>query len=97
VIDAAASVVEDPRCLDALRVPFVVWLWAPPELLVPRLGSGDHRRDLGPDPAAALAELAERRDPGYRAVADVRLEVTDRSPEELAEAILDVLPDRFEG
>jgi shikimate kinase len=95
VIAAAASVVDDPSALDALRAPFVVWLWAPPELLVPRLGSGDHRRDLGPDPAAALAELAVRRDPGYRAVADARLDVGGRRPEELARAVLDLLPDRF--
>lgn len=95
VIAAAASVVDDPRCVDALRAPFVVWLWAPPELLVPRLDSGDHRRDLGLDPAAALTALAERRDAGYRAVADTRLDVSGRRPDELARAVLDVLPDRF--
>lgn len=97
VIAAAASVVEDPRCVDALRAPFVVWLWAPAELLVPRLGAGDHRRDLGPDPAAALAELAERRAAGYQAVADTRLDVSGRSPEDLAQEVLDVLAARFRG
>lgn len=99
VIAAAASVVDDPRCLDALRAraSFVVWLWAPPELLVPRLDSGDHRRDLGPDPAAALAALADRRDAGYRAVADARVEVAGRSPEELAATVLDLLADRASG
>jgi shikimate kinase len=90
VVAAAASVVEDPRVLDALQEPFVVWLAAPPELLVPRLGSGDHRRDLGPDPHGALQRLAAQRESGYRAVADARLEVGDRSPGELALAVLDL-------
>lgn len=90
VIAAAASVVEDPRVIEALRGQLVVWLTAPPELLVGRLASADHRRDLGTDPAAALARLAAERDPGYRAVADATLDVGGQSPEQLAGAIVDL-------
>jgi shikimate kinase len=90
VIAAAASVVDDPRALDALHDPFVVWLWAPPHLLVPRLTSGDHRRDLGRDPEAALARLNHRREGRYRAVADATLDVSGRRPDELARAVLDL-------
>jgi shikimate kinase len=97
VVAAAASVVDDPRCVDALQAPFVVWLWAAPELLVPRLGSGDHRRDLGADPAAALAALAAQREAGYRAVADARLDVGGHRPDELARTILDLLAERSGG
>ena len=90
VIAAAASVVDDPRCIEALRAPFVVWLWAPPATLVPRLASGDHRRDLGADPAAALERLQRQRGPGYRAVADASLDVRERTPDELARAVVDL-------
>jgi shikimate kinase len=91
VVAAAASVVDDPRAVDALRAPFVVWLWAPPHLLVPRLASGDHRRDLGADPEGALARLGHRRDARYREVADATLDVSGRRPDELARAILDMV------
>jgi shikimate kinase len=90
VVAAAASVVEDPRALDALREPFVVWLHAPAAALVERLASADdHRRDLGADPAAALDELAEQRAPLYREVADASFDVTEQTPDEIAQAILD--------
>jgi shikimate kinase len=92
VIAAAASVVDDQRCVEALRAPFVVWLWAPPATLVPRLASGDHRRDLGPDPAAALERLSEQRDTGYRAVADASLDVSGRAPDDLAQSVVDLAP-----
>jgi shikimate kinase len=91
VITAAASVVEDPRALRVLHRPFVVWLTAPPEVLVARQGSGDHRRDLGTDPEEALAELDRRRAPGYRSIADVTLDVRGRRPEQLAQVVLDRL------
>jgi shikimate kinase len=96
VIAAAASVVDDERVHRVLRRPFVVWLKAPPELLVGRQGSGDHRRDLGPDPEEALAELGRQRDGRYDAIADATLEVRGQAPEELAQAVLDrlaLLPD----
>jgi shikimate kinase len=94
VIAAAGSVVDDPRVVDALRSPgspYVVWLWAPPHLLAPRLASGDHRRDLGADPVAALARLAHQRDGRYRSVADATLDVSGRRPDEVAQAIVDLV------
>jgi shikimate kinase len=94
VIAAAGSVVDDPRAVDALRAPdgpYVVWLWAPSHLLAPRLASGDHRRDLGTDPVAALARLAHDRDGRYRSVADATLDVSGRRPDEVAQAIVDLV------
>jgi len=88
VIAAAASVVEDPRCLAALQAPFVVWLWAPPEVLVARMAHGTHRRDLGDDPRVAIAALARRRDPGYRQVADITVDAGRLSAAQAVEAIL---------
>jgi shikimate kinase len=92
VIAAAASVVEDPRCLEALREPFVVWLWAPPDVLVSRLARGGHRRDLGPDPQLALLALAQRRDRLYGQVADLTIDASRLAPTQAAEAILARLP-----
>jgi shikimate kinase len=93
VIAAAGSVVDDERALEALEQPgpMVVWLSAPLAVLVARLTEGDHRRDLGADPAAAVAELAGRRDPLYRRIADATVDVSDRSPEDTAEAVLAAL------
>jgi shikimate kinase len=88
VIAAAASVVEDDRCVRALQPAMVVWLWAPPEVLVSRLKSGGHRRDLGHDPLVALTALAQRRDPLYRRVADATVDVSRLTPDQTAEAVL---------
>lgn len=92
VIAAAASVVDDERCLQRLEAPFVAWLQADPALLVGRIDrghhAGDHRRDLGDDPATALALLADRRDGRYRQVADLALAVDGRPPEDIAAEIV---------
>lgn len=93
VIAAAASVVEDERAVEALRDgPFVVWLWAPPETLIERMARGDHRRDLGADPELALAALASRRDPLYRQLADLTIDIDGLTPDQAAEAIVSRLP-----
>jgi shikimate kinase len=92
VISAAASVVEDERSRAALQEPFVVWLWAPPETLVPRLTTSRHRRALGKDPQLALTALQQRREPFYRTVADMTLDVRRLTPAQAAEAIVARLP-----
>ncbi|MGH9209901.1 MAG: shikimate kinase [Acidimicrobiales bacterium] len=93
VIAAAASVVDDARCLAALEAPFAVWLWAPFETLAERMRHGDHRRDLGDDPLVAMTALAQRRDPRYRQVADATIDVGRLAADQVAEAVLS----RFEA
>jgi shikimate kinase len=76
---------------DALRrLGFVAWLSARPETLVDRL-----RRDPANRPALTaaglldeVATLLRQREDFYRSVADVRIEVDDRSAEQVAEAVL---------
>jgi len=70
VITAAASTIEDPRCLAALRDVFVVWLRASPTFLATRVRDQSHR-PLAEDFEAQLRAQAARRDPLFASVADV--------------------------
>jgi shikimate kinase len=88
VIAAAASVVEDARCRAALRPVFTVWLWAPAETLAERMRDGAHRRYLGDDVLVGITALAHRRDPVYREVADLTIDVGRLRPAQVAEAIV---------
>lgn len=94
VIAAAASVVEDERCVAALQAPFVVWLRARQSTLVRRLGAdgGGRRRGLGDDPAGALAALEATRAPRYEELADLVIDVDGRDPDEVVHRVLAGLP-----
>lgn len=72
VIAAAASVVDSDECMAALAGQLVIWVDAPDPVLAGRLAAATHRRDLGPDPLATLAEQRRRRAPRYAAVASLR-------------------------
>ncbi len=75
VVSAAASVVESSHCLDALaRRATVVWLTLPADVVRERARRGHHRRRIDADEWEAITR---RREPAYRAVADI---VTDASP-----------------
>ncbi|MFI6479404.1 shikimate kinase [Nonomuraea sp. NPDC050663] len=82
VIAAAASVVENPEVRQALKGALVVWLDAPDEVLKARMKSGTHRPHF--DPAAMRA----RREPYFREIADVRVDVAENKPEEVVARIL---------
>lgn len=69
VISAAASVVEDARCREALaRRAFVTVLELPLDALPERIAAGDHRREIDPQ---AMRDLAKRRSPLFQEVADM--------------------------
>lgn len=73
----------------------VVYLRAQPETLATRIVPGardEHRPLLGDDPMATLAELHSRRDGRYAAIADVVLDVDERSVDELVTLVLDGPP-----
>jgi shikimate kinase len=71
VVSAAASVIDDPEGRELLARPgiAVVWLRIDPATAARRASRGDHRPS--PEP---LAAQAERRDPAFRAVADVEID-----------------------
>lgn len=90
VIAAAASVVDDPECRAALGDAFVVWLRAPGDVLVDRLGHGDHRRRLGP--ATDVAALVDERAPRYAAVADAVVDAASRPAADVVSQVMAALP-----
>jgi len=93
VAGVAAGVVTRPEDRARLRVApaTVVWLRARLETLLERVGSGEGRPWLQPDPESALRRLAEGRDPLYADVADVVVDVDELTPEQVAERILAAL------
>lgn len=79
VVAAAGGSVGDPANRERLRAAgTVVWLRASPGLLAERTAGGDHRPLLEHDPAGTLARLAAEREPLYREVADLVVDVDDR-------------------
>ncbi len=90
VLATPAGAVLDHLVTAAFEVAdvFVVWLRADPAVLAERAESGSHRPLLGDDPVAALARMRAERADDYAAIADLTLQVGDRSPEDLADAVL---------
>jgi shikimate kinase len=92
VVAAAASVVDDPLCREAVAGQFVVWLRAPAATRAAWMTSSGHRRSLGPDPVGALATLDAERTELYEAVADLAVDAGDAAPDEIVATILDHMP-----
>lgn len=93
VIAAAASVVEDPPTRAALAAgAYVVWLDAPPAILAARIGpGGDHRPHYDPDPVVMLKRQREQREPWFREVADLTVDVSEIDPDQVTARILAAL------
>jgi shikimate kinase len=88
VVAAAASVVDDETVRARLTRDdvTVVWLRAHPSTLRRRTLSGSHRPFVHGDPAASTRIDTARR-PHYTEVADVVVDVDDRSPSEIVDEI----------
>ena len=94
VVSVAGGAVLDPANRDILRgAGTIAWLRADPAILAERvLASGQgHRPLLGDDPARNLARLDAERRPIYEELADVVVDVEGRTPEELAERLVQEL------
>lgn len=88
VIAAAAAVVMDVTCADALRSQAsVVYLRARPGTLRQRIGSGVGRREDATDLDWLVARGRER-DDVYRALATLTVDVDDLSPEDVVDRIV---------
>ena len=90
VIAAAGGVVLRAENRAALKRSNakVVWLCASPALLVERVTSSGHRPLLDHDPAGTLHRMHVARETLYREVADAIVFVDNRTPADVAEAVL---------
>lgn len=97
VIAGAGGVVlraENRQLLDTAREQgraVVVWLHANPQVLAQRTAKGVHRPLLDEDRAGTLIRMADERGPLYASVADVVIDVSDRSVESVVELLIDAL------
>lgn len=93
VVATGGGVVTRPENWGHLRQGVVVWLDAPPDLLLARLARDPSPRPLleAPDREARLEGLLEQRRPLY-AQADLRVVQTGASPRQVAEDVLRALP-----
>lgn len=75
VVCAAASVVDDDRCREALRRRgvFAVWLEVNPGRLAARFSSGSHRPVFDPDTERMFRKQLAERGPCFTQVADLRV------------------------
>jgi shikimate kinase len=100
IAGVAGGVIESPADRERLRSPdaFVVYLHAPIELLVKRVGTGAGRPWLQPDPEQAMRRLFTGREPLYREVADLVIDTQEGDAGQHADQIVAALdrrsPDR---
>ncbi len=89
------AVLDEGTRVRLARSADVVWLRASPTLLAGRLARvGDHRPLLDgheEDVHGVLAELGNRRDPIYESVADHIVDIDDRGPQRMAQAVVEVV------
>ncbi len=97
VASAAGSVVDDGAWREQHgHDVLVVWLRARPETLLARVGAGASRRADARSATWTEATLA-RREPAFAAVADLVLDIDERSVDECAAALVTVLARRRQG
>jgi shikimate kinase len=90
VVATGGGAVLDPVNRAALReAGCVVWLQAPASVLADRVGTGEGRPLLVADPETALHRLQVLRAPAYEAAAHRWVPTEGRSPDDVADAVLD--------
>jgi shikimate kinase len=92
VAGLAASVVEHRELWPTLRsAGWCVYLQAALGTLVARVGSGEGRPWLAPDPPGFIERTLSQRGPLYTRLADLIVDVDDREPDQIAHSIVDQL------
>ena len=74
----------------------VVWLHARPEVLAERTAKGVHRPLLDNDRMGTLTQMSEDRGPLYSSVADIVIDVSDRSIESVVDLLVAALDEQEE-
>ena len=102
VIAGAGGVVvreQNRAMLDEVRnsgTAVIVWLHARPEVLAERTAKGVHRPLLDNDRMGTLTQMSEDRGPLYASVADIVIDVSDRSIESVVELLIEALDEQEE-
>lgn len=92
VVAAAGGTVLDEANRRRMRDSgTVVWLRVPPTLLAERAQRGEHRPLLAEEPEAVISRLVSEREALYEEVADVVVDVGERSPEDVVDRLLEAL------
>ena len=102
VIAGAGGVVvreQNRAMLDEVRnagTAVIVWLHARPEVLAERTAKGVHRPLLDNDRMGTLTQMSEDRGPLYASVADIVIDVSDRSIESVVDLLVAALDEQEE-
>ncbi|MCC6763181.1 MAG: shikimate kinase [Deltaproteobacteria bacterium] len=92
VIAVGGGAVIDPDNVRRLRdAGVLVHLTARPEIILRRVGAGVNRPLLRGDPRTAVTRLLAERGPVYAAAADVTIDTSERSAEQVVEEIQQAL------
>jgi shikimate kinase len=84
VISVGGGAVLDAANVDTLRAAGVlIHLTARPDVILTRIGDPRSRPLLGDDPRTAITRLLDERGPLYAAAADVTIDTSDRSADEV--------------
>jgi len=89
VVACGGGIVVDPGNVALLRTSgLVAWLEAPPEVLAQRVRVPAGRPMLGAEGVGALGVILASRAGGYAAAAHCRVDTVGRTPEEIAEEVM---------
>lgn len=89
VIAAAGGAVLRPENRAAIKdAGRVVWLRADPEVLVERVGSGQHRPLLRTDPLGVLRKMEAERHDLYEELADVAVDVGELPIDDVVDVVV---------
>jgi len=92
VISVGGGAVLDSENVRVLRAAgLLVHLTARPDVILERVGDPRSRPLLGDDPRAAVTRLLAEREPSYAAAADVTIDTSDRSADEVVQDIQQAL------
>ncbi|HEX5827333.1 MAG TPA: shikimate kinase [Candidatus Limnocylindrales bacterium] len=93
VVGAAASTIDRDDCREALRGEgvAVAWVTASPAVAAARFRGDDHRPRYGDDIEAFLARQLRERAPHFRSLDPVEVSTDARTPDEVADAVLEGL------
>jgi shikimate kinase len=92
VVAVGGGAVLDPENVRVLRAAgILVHLTARPEVILRRVGDGSQRPLLAGDPQTTVLQLLAEREPAYAAAADVTVDTSERTAEQVVEEIQQAL------